>query len=135
QPLAVTMNGGVAIIVEVDPTRIQRRLQTAYLDTSTDNLDDALALADQATKECRPLSIGLLGNAAAIYPEMVRRGRIPDMVPDQTSAHDPLNGYVPLGLSVEQAAQLRQTDPDEYVRRALDSMVTHVRAMLDLQKM
>ena len=135
QPLAVTMNGGVAIIVEVDPTRIQRRLQTAYLDTSTDNLDDALALADQAIKERRALSIGLLGNAAAIYPEMVRRGRIPDMVTDQTSAHDPLRGYVPLGLDVEAAAELREKDSDEYVSRSLDSMATHVRAMLDLQRM
>src|SRR5206468_8555477 len=112
QPLAVTMNGGVAIIVEVDPSRIQRRLQGAYLDTSTDNLDDALALADQAIKERRPLSIGLLGNAAAIYPEMVRRGRKPDLVTDQTAAHDPLRGYIPLGLDVEVAAQLRADNPD-----------------------
>jgi urocanate hydratase len=135
QPLAVTMNGGVALVVEVDPTRIQRRLETAYLDTSTDNLDDALALADEAVKEKRALSIGLLGNAAAIYPEMVRRGRAPDMVTDQTSAHDPLTGYVPLGLDVDSAAQLRRSDPEEYVRRSLDSMATHVRAMLDLQRM
>jgi urocanate hydratase len=135
QPLAVTMNGGVAIVVEVDPNRIQRRLDTAYLDTATDNLDDALALADDAVRERRPLSIGLLGNAAAIYPEMVRRGRVPDMVTDQTSAHDPLNGYVPLGLDVESAALLRASDPDEYVRRAYEAMATHVRAMLDLQRM
>src|SRR6478609_2580015 len=87
QPLAVTMNGGVALCVDVDPTRIQRRLETAYLDTSTDNLDDALALADEAVREKRALSIGLLGNAAAIYPELVRRGLAPDLVTDQTSAH------------------------------------------------
>jgi urocanate hydratase len=135
QPLAVTMNGGVAIVVDVDPTRIQRRLETAYLDTSTDNLDDALALADQAISERRPLSIGLLGNAAAIYPEIVRRGRVPDMVTDQTSAHDALKGYIPLGLDVDAAAQLRERDPDEYLRRSLDSMATHVRSMLDLQGM
>ena len=135
QPLAVTMNNGVAIIVEVDPARIQRRLQTGYLDTSTDSVDDALALADAAIKERRPLSIGLLGNAAAVYPEMVRRGRVPDMVTDQTAAHDPLNGYVPLGLDVGQAAELRRRDPDEYVRRALESMAVHVRAMLELQRM
>ncbi len=135
QPLAVNMNGGVAIVVEVDPSRIQRRLETAYLDTSTDNLDDALALADQAIAERRAFSIGLLGNAAAIYPEMVRRGRKPDMVTDQTSAHDPLRGYVPLGLDVEAAAELRASDPDEYVRRALETMAVHVRAMLDLQRM
>jgi urocanate hydratase len=135
QPLAVTMNNGVAIIVEVDPARIQRRLQTGYLDTSTDSVDDALALADAAIKERRPMSIGLVGNAAAVYPEMVRRGRVPDMVTDQTAAHDPLNGYVPLGLDVQQAAELRRRDPDEYVRRALESMAVHVRAMLELQRM
>jgi urocanate hydratase len=135
QPLAVTMNNGVAIVVEVDPARIQRRLDTRYLDVAANTLDEALALADEAIAEGRALSIGLLGNAAAVYPEMVRRGRVPDMVTDQTSAHDPLNGYVPSGLSVEQAADLRKSDPDEYVRRALDSMATHVRAMLDLQRM
>src|SRR5687768_3600614 len=135
QPLSVTMNGGVAIVVEVDPARIKRRLDTAYLDTSTDSLDDALALADEAIRERKPLSIGLLGNAAAIYPEMVRRGRVPDMVTDQTSAHDPLNGYVPLGYGVEEAAQLRASDPEGYIRHSLDSMATHVRAMLDLQRM
>ncbi|MBF6614994.1 MAG: urocanate hydratase, partial [Chloroflexi bacterium] len=135
QPLAVTMNGGVAIVVEVDPSHIQRRLETAYLDTSTDNLDDALAVANQAVRERRPLSIGLLGNAAAIYPEIVRRGIVPDIVTDQTSAHDPLLGYVPLGLDIEEAAQLRASDPDEYIRRSLASMAVHVLAMLDLQKM
>ncbi|HUP27912.1 MAG TPA: urocanate hydratase, partial [Chloroflexia bacterium] len=135
QPLAVTMNGGVALVVEVDPTRIQRRLETAYLDTSADNLDDALALADDAIREKRPLSIGLLGNAAAIYPEMVRRGRVPDMVTDQTSAHDALNGYVPVGLDVVAATELRRSNPEEYLERSLDSMAVHVRAMLDLQKM
>src|SRR3954451_22467205 len=135
QPLAVTMNGGVALCVDVDPTRIQRRLETAYLDTSTDNVDDALALADQAIAERRALSIGLLGNAAAIYPEMLRRGRVPDMVTDQTSAHDPLRGYVPLGLDVDAAAQLRTADPEEYVRRSLESMAVHVRAMLDLKRL
>ena len=135
QPLAVTMNGGVALCVEVDPARIERRLQTAYLDTSTDNLDDALALADKAVGEKRALSIGLLGNAAAIYPEMVRRGRVPDMVTDQTSAHDPLNGYVPVGYDVAQAAELRKSDPNGYVKLSLESMAVHVRAMLDLQRM
>jgi urocanate hydratase len=135
QPLAVTMNGGVAIVVEVDPSRIQRRLDTKYLDVSTNNIDDALALADAALQERRPISVGLLGNAAALYPEMVRRGRVPDMVTDQTSAHDPLNGYVPVGLSVEQAADLRSSDPEEYVRRSMESMAVHVQAMLDLQRM
>lgn len=135
QPLAVTMNGGVALCVEVDPSRIERRLETRYLDTSASSLDEALALADDALKERRPLSIGLLGNAADVYPEMVRRGRVPDMVTDQTSAHDPLNGYVPVGYNVDQAAALRASDPEEYVRLSLASMAVHVRAMLDLQKM
>jgi urocanate hydratase len=135
QPLAVTMNGGVALCVEVDPARIERRLQTAYLDTSTDNLDDALALADKAVAEKRALSIGLLGNAAAIYPEMVRRSRVPAMVTDQTSAHDPLNGYVPVGYDVGQAAELRKSNPEGYIKLSLESMAVHVRAMLDLQRM
>jgi urocanate hydratase len=135
QPLAVTMNNGVAIIVEVEPARIQRRLDSRYLDVAANTLDEALALADAAIAEGRPLSIGLLGNAADLYPEMVRRGRVPDMVTDQTSAHDPLNGYVPTGLDVEQAAALRKSDPEEYVRRAMESMAVHVRAMLDLQRM
>jgi urocanate hydratase len=135
QPLAVTMNGGVALCVEVDPTRIERRLETRYLDTSAHTLDEALALADEATRQRKPLSIGLLGNAAAVYPELARRGRVPNMVTDQTSAHDPLNGYVPLGYDVEQAAMLRASDPDEYVRESLASMAVHVRAMLDLQRM
>ena len=135
QPLAVTMNGGVALVVEVDPTRIERRLETAYLDTATDNLDEALATADSAILEGRPLSIGLLGNAAMIFPEMVRRGRVPDMVTDQTSAHDALNGYIPLGLDVYTASQLREGSPEEYIERSLDSMAAHVRAMLDLQRM
>ncbi|HVG00586.1 MAG TPA: urocanate hydratase [Chloroflexia bacterium] len=135
QPLAVTMNGGVAIVVEVDQTRIQRRLDTRYLDTAIDNLDDALQIAEEATRERRPLSIGLLGNAAAISPDLVRRGKAPDIVTDQTSAHDPLNGYVPLGYDLDSAAALRRSEPEEYVRRSLESMATHVRAMLDLQRM
>ncbi|HST03615.1 MAG TPA: urocanate hydratase [Chloroflexia bacterium] len=135
QPLAVTMNGGVALCVEVDPSRIERRLETRYLDISAATLDEALMMADEAIKARKPLSIGLLGNAAEVYPEMVRRGRMPDMVTDQTSAHDPLNGYVPVGYDVEQAAALRVSDPEEYVRLSLASMATHVRAMLDLQKM
>jgi urocanate hydratase len=135
QPLAVTMNNGVALCVEVDPTRIQRRLETRYLDTSATTLDEALALADAAISERRPLSIGLLGNAAEIYPELARRKRIPDMVTDQTSAHDPLNGYIPIGYTLEQAAALRSTDPAEYERHSLASMAVHVRAMLDLQSL
>ncbi|MFO7273774.1 MAG: urocanate hydratase [Bacillota bacterium] len=134
QPLAVTMNEGVAIIVEVDEARIRRRLEHGYLDRMTRSLDEALAWAREAMDKGEPLSIGLLGNAATIYPEFVRRGVIPDVVTDQTSAHDPLNGYIPEGLSVQEAAELRKRDPQEYIRRAKASIVKHVQAMLDLQK-
>ncbi|MFZ5816545.1 MAG: urocanate hydratase [Bacillota bacterium] len=135
QPLAVTMNEGVAIVVEVDESRIQRRLEHRYLDRMARTLDEALAMAKEAVSRGEPLSIGLLGNAAEIFPEFVRRGIVPDAVTDQTSAHDPLNGYVPAGLTLEAAAELRRTNPEEYIRRARESMVTHVQAMLDLQKM
>lgn len=134
QPLAVTMNEGVAIIVEVDEARIQRRLDHRYLDRMTRSLDEALTWAREAQAKGEPLSIGLLGNAAEVYPELVRRGVIPDVVTDQTSAHDPLNGYVPEGLSVQEAAELRKTDPKAYIRRAKASIVKHVQAMLDMQK-
>ncbi len=134
QPLAVTMNGGVAICVEADPTRIQRRLDTRYVDVSTDSLDAAMGLAKEAMREGRPLSIALLGNAAEIYPEFVRRGIVPDMVTDQTSAHDPVRGYIPAGLDVAAANELRGRDVDQYVRESMHSMAVHVQAMLDLQK-
>ncbi|WP_374712542.1 urocanate hydratase [Symbiobacterium terraclitae] len=134
QPLAVTMNEGVAVVVEVDEARIRRRLEHHYLDRMAHTLDEALTLANEARAKGEPLSIGLLGNAAEIFPEFVRRGITPDVVTDQTSAHDPLNGYVPAGLSLAEAVALRQSDPDEYIRRAKASMVTHVQAMLDLQK-
>ena len=133
QPLAVTMAGGVAVCVEVDPERIRRRLATGYLDTATESLDEALRLADRARRERRPLSIGLLGNAADVYPEVVRRGVVPDLVTDQTSAHDTLNGYVPNGMTLAEALELRRTDPQEYVRRAVASIVVHVEAMVALQ--
>jgi urocanate hydratase len=133
QPLAVTMAGGVAVCVEVDPERIRRRLATGYLDTATESLDEALRLADEARRERRPLSVGLLGNAADVYPEIVRRGVVPDLVTDQTSAHDTLNGYVPNGMTLAEALELRRTDPQEYVRRAVASIVVHVEAMVALQ--
>lgn len=135
QPLAVTMNEGVVICVEVDKTRIDRRLQSRYLDTWVDNLDEALRLANDAMKQGKALSIGLLANASEVLPEMVRRGIKPDLVTDQTSAHDPLVGYVPAGLTMEQAADLRNANPEEYVRRSMDSMAEHVKAMLAMQKM
>ena len=134
QPLAVTMNEGVAIVVEVDEARIRRRLEHRYLDRMAQTLDEALSLARTAMDRGEPLSIGLLGNAAEVFPEFVRRGIVPDVVTDQTSAHDPLNGYVPAGLSLADAVALRQSAPEEYIGRAKASMVTHVQAMLDLQK-
>lgn len=133
QPLAATLNGGVCLAVEVDPARIQRRIDTGYLDEWTDDLEQAWSRATATRNQRRALSIGLLGNCADVLPEMVRRGWIPDMVTDQTSAHDPLNGYIPSGVSLDEAAVLRKTDPSDYVRRALSSMAAHVRAMLDMQ--
>jgi len=134
QPLAVTMNDGVAIVVEVDPHRIERRLETRYVDTMTDDLDEALRLAGEAMKEGRPLSIALLGNAADVLQEFVRRGITPDVLTDQTSAHDELNGYVPNGLPYEAAGELRRKDPADYIRRSYAAMAAHVRAMLELRK-
>jgi urocanate hydratase len=134
QPLAVTMNDGVAIVVEVDPRRIERRLETRYVDTMTDSLDEALRLAGEAMKKGAPLSIALLGNAADVLPEFVRRGLTPDILTDQTSAHDELNGYVPNGLSYAAALALRAKDPADYIRRSYAAMAAHVEAMLELQK-
>ena len=133
QPLAATMNGGVIIAVEVDRARIQRRLDTRYLDVMAETLDEALARARAAVAARRPLSIGLVGNAADVLPECVRRGVVPDLVTDQTSAHDPLSGYVPSGMSYEAALKLREDDPPRYMREAYRSMGEHVRAMLDLR--
>ena len=130
QPLAVTMNGGVALIVEVDRARIERRLQTRYLDRATDDLDQALGWAEEARAAGAPLSIGLAGNAADVHVELVRRGVRPDVVTDQTSAHDPLGGYLPVDLSLAEAAELRTRAPDEYVRQARRSMADQVGAML-----
>lgn len=134
QPLSVTMNEGVALVVEVDESRILRRIETRYCDVWTRDLDEALAWAREAKERGEAKSIALLANAAEVHPELVRRGVVPDAVTDQTSAHDPLGGYVPAGLTLEQAAELRRSNPKEYIRRARDSMVTHVQAMLDWQK-
>lgn len=134
QPLAVTLNGGVVIAVEVDRTRIQRRLDTRYLDRMADNLEEAIAMAQEAKKKGEPLSIGLLGNAAEILPDMIRRGFIPDIVTDQTSAHDPLNGYLPLGMTLEAAAAMRKENPEKLVSLAKESMAVHVRGMLEMQR-
>jgi urocanate hydratase len=130
QPLAVTMNGGVALCVEVDPARIERRVKTRYLDRETTDLDEALRWADEAREAREAVSIGLLGNCADVLPALLARGWRPDVVTDQTSAHDPLGGYVPAGLQLDQAADLRGRDPEEYQRRAHASMAEHCAAMV-----
>ena len=131
QPLGATMAGAAALCVEVDPSRIERRLTSRYLDEATASLDDAVDRVQSAAREGRSLSVGLLGNAAEVVPELARRGVRFDLVTDQTAAHDPLNGYVPVGLSVDAAADLRARAPDEYLRRASESIAFHVRGMLE----
>ncbi len=131
QPLAATLTGAAILCVEVDPSRVERRLETRYLDEATGSLDDALARLRAAADEGRPLSVGLIGNAAEVVPELARRGEHFDFVTDQTAAHDPLNGYVPAGLDVGEAAALRASDPDEYLRRARESIARHVEGMLE----
>ncbi|MHB8070690.1 MAG: urocanate hydratase [Candidatus Cryosericum sp.] len=133
QPLAITMNGGVGLIVECDPARIQKRLGTKYIDTMVTDLDEALQMVRKAVDEKRPLSIGLVANAADVFPELLKRGVIPDVVTDQTSAHDTLNGYVPNGMPLEAAYALRKSNPAEYERRALDAITEHCNAMVGLQ--
>jgi len=134
QPLAATMHGGAMLAVEVDESRVDKRLDTGYCDRKTRDLDEALAWIREATAARRALSVGLVGNAADVLPELVGRGVTPDVLTDQTSAHDTLNGYVPRGMSLEDALALRALDPQEYVRRANASIVEHVTAMLTMQK-
>ena len=134
QPLAITLNGGVGLLVEVDQWRADRRLGMRQVDKVTGNLDEALAWVHEAKKQQQPLSVGLVGNAAEIHPEMIKRGIVPDVVTDQTSAHDPLYGYIPVGMTIDEAKVLRESSPDEYVRRATESMTIHVQAMLDWQE-
>lgn len=133
QPLAVTMNEGVALVVEVDPDRAQKRLDTGYIDTVTDNLEDAMTQVEEALEQQIPKSIGLIGNAADIHTELLLRGVIPDVVTDQTSAHDPLS-YVPSGMSLTAAYQLRQSNPEKYIELSLKTMAKHVEAMLGFQQ-
>ncbi len=133
QPLAVTMNGGVALIVEVDEARIRRRLETGYVDTMTADLDEAVAMVTEAREAKRPLSVALVGNAAETHAELALQGFVPDVVTDQTPAHDPMS-YIPAGLSLEDAEALRRKDPDEYVRRSMESMAVQVRTMLDFKR-
>ncbi|MDP9494600.1 MAG: urocanate hydratase [Actinomycetota bacterium] len=133
QPLAITMNGGVALCVDVDPHRIQRRLETGYLDVAADSIEEAIELALSAKRERRPLSIGLEGNAADVFPALLEMGLDVDIVTDQTSAHDPLFGYVPSGLTLEEATQLRGDDPDTYIKASRESMATQCEAMVGFQ--
>ncbi|HMI31693.1 MAG TPA: urocanate hydratase [Candidatus Limnocylindrales bacterium] len=135
QPLAVTMNEGICLAVEVDPERVRRRVETRYLDKSTGSIEEALRWVDEAIRNKEAVSIGLVGNAAEVLPDLVRRGAMPDLVTDQTSAHDELNGYVPAGLSLADAAVLRRSNPKEYVTRSVDSMGAHVRAMLEFHRL
>ncbi len=134
QPLAITMNDGVGLIVEIRKEAIERRLKTKYLMEWTEDLDEALEMVQNALKDKEPLSVGLLGNAAEVYPELLKRGIIPDIVTDQTAAHDPLRGYYPAGLTREEADELRVNDPDKYVELSLKSMVEHVKAMVGFMK-
>jgi urocanate hydratase len=134
QPLSVTMNEGVVIAVEVDPARIQKRLETRYLDEMVEGVDEAIDKAMAAKREGRALSIGLLGNAADVFPEMLERNVEIDVVTDQTSAHDPLNGYVPNGMTLEAALALRESDTEQYIKRAMAAMVQHVQAMVGFQE-
>jgi urocanate hydratase len=134
QPLAATMNEGICLAVDVDPTRVQRRLDTRYLDRSTSSVDEALAWCKDAQRRGAALSVGLVGNCAEVLPALAQRGFVPDVLTDQTSAHDPLHGYIPAGLTPGEAAELRRRAPEEYQRRARASIAAHVRAMLDLQR-
>tara|TARA_B100001079_G_scaffold59410_1_gene50229 strand:- start:181 stop:1845 length:1665 start_codon:yes stop_codon:yes gene_type:complete len=133
QPLSVTMNNGVCICIEIDPFRIQRRLETKYLNVASNSLNDALSLARDAQKKKEPLSIGLQGNAADIVPQMAKLGIVPDMITDQTSAHDELDGYVPNGMTFEAALKLRKTDPDKYIKESYRAMGEHCQGILDLK--
>jgi urocanate hydratase len=133
QPLAATIAGAAVLAVEVDESRIKRRIETGYCDMMTADLDEAVSLVMEAKEKGQARSVALLGNAAETHQQLLLRGIIPDVVTDQTSAHDPLNGYIPAGLSLEEAAELRRTSPKEYVARARESIAIHVRAMLDFQ--
>ena len=134
QPLAVTMAGGVVIGIDVDRTRIEKRIETKYCDKVVESVADAITLAEDAKRLGKALSIGLVGNAAEILPEMIERGFIPDIVTDQTSAHDPLNGYLPIGVSLAEGERLRNTNPNEYIKQSKASMAIHVQAMLEMQR-
>jgi len=135
QPLAATLNGGAFLGIEVDAERIKKRIRSGYCDVCVNDLDEALRILKIAVRQKQATSVGLVGNCADIIPELARRGVVPDLLTDQTSAHDPLNGYVPSGLSLDEAAELRRKDPEEYLRRSYESIGRHVTGMLDLQKL
>ena len=135
QPLAATLNGGAFLGIDVDPERIKRRAKTGYCDVMVNDLDEALRILKNAVRKREAASVGLVGNCADLIPALAKRGVVPDLLTDQTSAHDPLNGYIPQGLDVAAAAELRRRDPAEYQRRSLDSIAAHVRGMLELQKL
>ncbi len=135
QPLAATLNGAAFLGIEVDPERIKRRLKTGYCDVMVNDLDEALRILKNAVRKREPASVGLIGNCADLIPELARRGVVPDLLTDQTSAHDPTGGYIPQGLSLEEARELRERDPESYRKRAMQSIATHVEGMLALQKM
>ena len=134
QPLAATMNGALFLGVEVDRTRIEKRLKSGYCDKIAESLDEAVDLIDQARKKKQSVSVGLVGNCADVLPEMVKRDVVPDILTDQTSAHDALNGYVPHGITLDEALELRAKNPDQYIERSMRSMAVHVEAMLALQR-
>jgi urocanate hydratase len=135
QPLAAALNGGAFLGVEVDAEKIKRRIRTGYCDICVNNLDEALRILKNAVRQKQAVSVGLIGNCAEVIPELARRGVVPDLLTDQTSAHDPLNGYIPAGLSLEDAAELRRRNPEDYLKRAYDSIARHVTGMLELQKL
>jgi urocanate hydratase len=135
QPLAATLNGAAFLGIDVDPERIKRRVKSGYCDVMVNDLDEALRILKNAVRKREATSVGLVGNCADVIPELARRGVVPDLLTDQTSAHDPIGGYIPRGLDVEQAAELRKSDPEGYQKRSLDSMATHVEGMLALQKL
>jgi len=135
QPLAATLNGGAFLGVEVDAEKIKRRIRTGYCDICVNNLDEALRILKNAVRQKQAVSVGLIGNCAEVIPELARRGVVPDLLTDQTSAHDPLNGYIPAGLSLEDAAELRRKNPQDYLKRAYESIARHVTGMLELQRL
>src|SRR5437763_3094427 len=135
QPLAATLNGACFLGVDVDPARIEKRIKTGYCDVMATTLDEALRLIAEARARGEAVSVGLVGNCADVLPELARRGIVPDVLTDQTSAHDVLNGYVPNGLTLAEASELRQKNPEQYIARSMQAMATHVRAMLDLKRL